>query len=81
MRLLRNNVGIFYEKGGTIAYLLSPKGIVVTGRSPDRKKYDGDGIEWGFQAAYEEVTTKITESEQRSYQNRTVVRQMAVSSR
>ena len=29
MRLLRNDVGIFYEKGGTIAYLLSPKGIVV----------------------------------------------------
>jgi cyclase len=29
MRPLRNNVGIFYEKGGTIAYLLSPKGIVV----------------------------------------------------
>src|ERR1700743_2714702 len=29
MRMLRNNVGIFYEKGGTIAYLLSPKGIVV----------------------------------------------------
>lgn len=29
MRVLRNNVGIFYEKGGTIAYLLSPKGIVV----------------------------------------------------
>src|ERR1700754_900710 len=29
MRMLRNNVGIFYEKGGTIAYLLSPSGIVV----------------------------------------------------
>ena len=29
MRLLRNDVGIFYEKGGTIAYLLSPNGIVV----------------------------------------------------
>jgi len=29
MRMLRNNVGIFYEKGGTIAYLLSPKSIVV----------------------------------------------------
>jgi glyoxylase-like metal-dependent hydrolase (beta-lactamase superfamily II) len=29
MRLLRNNVGIFYEKGGTIAWHLSPKGIVV----------------------------------------------------
>jgi len=29
MRSLRNNVGIFYEEGGTIAYLLSPKGIVV----------------------------------------------------
>src|SRR5258708_7991726 len=29
MRMLRNNVGIFYEKGGTIGYLLSPKGIVV----------------------------------------------------
>src|ERR1700743_87156 len=29
MRRLRNNVGIFYEKGGTIAYLLSPSGIVV----------------------------------------------------
>src|SRR5215472_15413821 len=29
MRMLRDNVGIFYEKGGTIAYLLSPKGIVV----------------------------------------------------
>lgn len=29
MRMLRNNVGIFYERGGTIAYFLSPKGIVV----------------------------------------------------
>ena len=29
MRTLRNNVGIFYEKGGTIAWLLSPEGIVV----------------------------------------------------
>jgi cyclase len=29
MRMLRNNVGIFYEKGGTIAYLLAPTGIVV----------------------------------------------------
>ena len=29
MRPLRNNVGIFYEKGGTIAYLLDPTGIVV----------------------------------------------------
>ena len=29
MRALRNDVGIFYEKGGTIAYLLSKKGIVV----------------------------------------------------
>jgi cyclase len=27
--MLRKNVGIFYEKGGTIAYLLSPTGIVV----------------------------------------------------
>jgi cyclase len=29
MRMLRKNVGIFYEKGGTIAYLLDPAGIVV----------------------------------------------------
>jgi cyclase len=29
MKPLRGNVGIFYEKGGTIAYYLSPKGIVV----------------------------------------------------
>lgn len=29
MRMLRGDVGIFYEKGGTIAYLLSPTGIVV----------------------------------------------------
>jgi glyoxylase-like metal-dependent hydrolase (beta-lactamase superfamily II) len=29
MRMLRNDIGIFYEKGGTIAYLLSPTGIVV----------------------------------------------------
>src|SRR6201991_4039614 len=29
MRMLRNDVGIFYERGGTIAYLLSPDGIVV----------------------------------------------------
>src|SRR6516164_8151355 len=29
MRPLRNNVGIFYEKGGTIAWLQSPEGIVV----------------------------------------------------
>ena len=29
MRMLRGSVGIFYEKGGTIAYLLSPSGIVV----------------------------------------------------
>ena len=27
--MLRGNVGIFYEKGGTIAYLLAPTGIVV----------------------------------------------------
>jgi cyclase len=29
MRMLRCNVGIFYEKGGTIAYLVSPKGLPV----------------------------------------------------
>lgn len=29
MRMLRNDIGIFYEKGGTIAYLLSPEGIIV----------------------------------------------------
>lgn len=29
MRMLRNDVGIFYEKGGTIAWLLSPEGIIV----------------------------------------------------
>jgi len=29
MKMLRNDVGIFTEKGGTIGYLLSPKGIVV----------------------------------------------------
>lgn len=29
MRLLRNNVGIFNEQGGTIAYLVDKKGIVV----------------------------------------------------
>lgn len=29
MKLLRNDVGIFTEKGGTIAYYLSKKGIVV----------------------------------------------------
>jgi cyclase len=29
MRMLRNDVGIFYEKGGTIGYLLSPEGIIV----------------------------------------------------
>ncbi|HEY4060877.1 MAG TPA: MBL fold metallo-hydrolase [Puia sp.] len=29
MRPLRKDVGIFYEKGGTIAYLLTKKGIVV----------------------------------------------------
>ncbi len=29
MKMLRNNVGIFTEKGGTIAYLLSKNGIVV----------------------------------------------------
>ncbi len=29
MKMLRNNVGIFTEKGGTIAYLLSKKGIAV----------------------------------------------------
>ena len=29
MRMLRNDVGIFTEKGGTIAYLLSKKGTVV----------------------------------------------------
>ena len=29
MKMLRNDVGIFTEKGGTIAYLLSKKGIVV----------------------------------------------------
>lgn len=29
MRMLRNDVGIFYEKGGTIAYYFSPAGIVV----------------------------------------------------
>ncbi|HTQ64952.1 MAG TPA: MBL fold metallo-hydrolase [Puia sp.] len=29
MKMLRNDVGIFTEKGGTIAYLLSKKGILV----------------------------------------------------
>lgn len=29
MRMLRNDIGVFTEKGGTIAYLLSKKGIVV----------------------------------------------------
>src|SRR5579871_2548138 len=29
MKILRNDVGIFTEKGGTIAYLLTKKGIVV----------------------------------------------------
>ncbi|HEY4107810.1 MBL fold metallo-hydrolase [Puia sp.] len=29
IRPLRNDVGIFYERGGTIAWLLSPEGIVV----------------------------------------------------
>jgi cyclase len=29
MKMLRNDIGIFTEKGGTIAYLLSKKGIVV----------------------------------------------------
>jgi glyoxylase-like metal-dependent hydrolase (beta-lactamase superfamily II) len=29
MKMLRNNVGIFTEKGGTIGYLLTDKGIVV----------------------------------------------------
>lgn len=29
MRMLRKDVGIFYERGGTIAYLLSKNGIVV----------------------------------------------------
>jgi cyclase len=29
MKMLRNNVGIFTEKGGTIGYLISPDGIVV----------------------------------------------------
>ncbi len=29
MKMLRNDVGIFTEKGGTIGYLLSKKGIVV----------------------------------------------------
>lgn len=27
--MLRNNIGIFTEKGGTIAFMLSKKGIVV----------------------------------------------------
>ncbi len=29
MKMLRNDIGVFTEKGGTIAYLLSKKGIVV----------------------------------------------------
>ena len=29
MKLLRNNIGVFTERGGTIAYLLDKKGIVV----------------------------------------------------
>src|SRR6476661_7630817 len=29
VRILRNNVGIFTEKGGTIGFLLTPEGTVV----------------------------------------------------
>jgi cyclase len=40
LRMLRNNVGIFSEKGGTIAYLLSKKGLVVVdAQFPDTAKH------------------------------------------
>jgi len=29
MKKLRNNIGIFIEEGGTIAFMLSPKGVAV----------------------------------------------------
>ena len=29
IKMLRNDIGVFTEKGGTIAFLLSKKGIVV----------------------------------------------------
>ena len=38
--MLRNNVGIFEEKGGTIAFLLSKKGIVVVdAQFPEQSKH------------------------------------------
>ncbi len=38
--MLRNDVGIFEERGGTIAFLLSKKGIVVVdSQFPDQSKH------------------------------------------
>ena len=38
--MLRNDVGIFEEKGGTIAFLLSKKGIVVVdAQFPEQSKH------------------------------------------
>ena len=38
--MLRNDVGIFTERGGTIAFLLSKKGIVVVdSQFPDQSKH------------------------------------------
>src|SRR5882724_10594482 len=40
MRMLRNDIGVFTEKGGTIAYLLSKKGIVVVDAEfPEQSKH------------------------------------------
>ncbi|PWT71846.1 MAG: MBL fold metallo-hydrolase [Bacteroidetes bacterium] len=40
MKMLRNDIGIFTEKGGTIAYLLSKKGIVVVDAEfPEQSKH------------------------------------------
>jgi cyclase len=40
MKMLRDNVGIFTEKGGTIGFLLSKKGIVVVdSQFPDQSKH------------------------------------------
>ncbi len=40
IKMLRNDIGVFTEKGGTIAFMLSKKGIVVVDSEfPDQSKH------------------------------------------
>jgi cyclase len=51
--MLRNDIGIFTEKGGTIAFLLSKKGIVVVdSQFPDQSKHLIDELKKKSDAAF-----------------------------